>query len=391
MSTPAIASGLGWPADEPVVSASVGLGWPDAVAAGPMRCRPALEAGPPRVLGQGWPAVSRETAAPPPSALGFATVQERAAATYPGENADTPLASATEHASSVAAGRPVRLGAPKPSETRVLVVVSQKGGVGKTTTTVNLAAALAQHGMRVLVIDLDPQGNASTALSIDHAEGTAGTYEVLVGAASVSDVLVACAQVPGLFVLPATISLASAEIDLVSMVARETRLKRGLDAHLEETAAAGDRYDFVFVDCPPSLGLLTVNALSAGQEMLIPIQCEYYALEGLSHLMRTTEDIRVHLNPQLRIGAIILTMFDARTRLAAGVAEEVRRHFGEAVLNTAVPRSVRISEAPSYGQTVLTYDPGSTGALSYLEAANELLKAAPALNGRALDQPEVIA
>jgi chromosome partitioning protein len=172
--------------------------------------------------------------------------------------------------------------------------------------------------------------------------------------------------------VPATIDLAGAEIELVPAVARETRLRNALTRYLEDEEAAGRRYDYVFIDCPPSLGLLTVNALTAADEMLIPIQCEYYALEGLTHLLHTIEQVRVHLNPGLRIGAIVLTMFDARTRLASGVAEEVRRHFGATTLRTAVPRSVRISEAPGYGQTVLTYDPGSAGALSYLEVAAEL-------------------
>jgi chromosome partitioning protein len=195
---------------------------------------------------------------------------------------------------------------------------------------------------------------------------------------AIDEVIVECPDVPGLFVVPATIDLAGAEIELVSLVARETRLRKVLDAHLAECAEVDATYDYVFIDCPPSLGLLTVNALTAGHEMLIPIQCEYYALEGLSQLLHTVDQIREHLNPRLRVGAIMLTMYDARTRLAAGVADEVREHFGDTVLKTAIPRSVRISEAPSYGQTVLTYDPGSAGALSYLEAAAELaIQAAP--------------
>ncbi|MEJ7743491.1 MAG: AAA family ATPase [Nocardioidaceae bacterium] len=261
---------------------------------------------------------------------------------------------------------------PRPTVTRVLAVANQKGGVGKTTTAVNMAAALAQQGMKVLVVDLDPQGNASTALSIAHSEGTPGAYQVLVDGAPIDDVIVECKQVPGLFVLPATIDLAGAEIELVSLVAREMRLKRALDVHLAESAEVDGRYDYVFIDCPPSLGLLTVNALSAGRELMIPIQCEYYALEGVSALLRTIDSIRDHLNPTLTVGAVLLTMHDARTRLAAGVADEVRNHFGDLVLKTAVPRSVRISEAPSYGQSVVTYDPSSVGSLSYLEAASEL-------------------
>jgi chromosome partitioning protein len=270
------------------------------------------------------------------------------------------------------AGVPIRMSAPKPATTRVLVVANQKGGVGKTTTAVNIAAALVQHDLRVLLVDLDPQGNASTALSVEHSEGTPGVYDVLVGGRPVADVVTECKDVPGLFVVPATIDLAGAEIDLVSLVARELRLRRALERHLADSEAAGERYDYVLLDCPPSLGLLTINALSAARELLIPIQCEYYALEGLGQLLRTIDQVRDHLNPELRVGAIVLTMYDARTRLAAGVAEEVRRHFGDVVLETAIPRSVRISEAPSYGQTVLTYDPGSTGSLCYLKAASEL-------------------
>jgi len=287
-------------------------------------------------------------------------------------DSSTPLARATEHKLAVEQQRPVRRNLPRPATARVMVVANQKGGVGKTTTAVNVAAALAQHGLRVLLVDLDPQGNASTALSVEHSEGTPGAYNVLVESTPLEEVVVPCPQVPGLDVLPATIDLAGAEIELVSLVARETRLRKALEGYLDRQAAEGRRYDYVFIDCPPSLGLLTVNALAAGREMLIPIQCEYYALEGLSALLRTIEQIREHLNPELRLGAIVLTMFDARTRLAAGVADEVRGHFGDQVLKAAIPRSVRISEAPSYGQTVLTYDPGSVGALAYLEAASEL-------------------
>jgi chromosome partitioning protein len=269
---------------------------------------------------------------------------------------------------------PALRGLPRPAATRVLVVANQKGGVGKTTTAVNIAAALAREGMRVLLVDLDPQGNASTALSVDHAEGTPGIYEVLIGATPISSVVTECKDVPGLYVVPATISLAGAEIELVSLVARETRLRRALTVHLDEANARDERYDYVFIDCPPSLGLLTVNALTAAQELLIPIQCEYYAMEGLGQLLRTLAQIQEHLNPDLEVGAIVLTMYDARTRLAQGVADEVREHFGESVLRTAIPRSVRISEAPSHGQTVVTYDPASAGSLSYVEAASELAR-----------------
>ncbi len=296
------------------------------------------------------PDVSRETpphsTLPSGSPLGTVTrasdlVSERNGDHPLGGDRSTPLARATEHSIAVATGRPLRRQLPRPEQPRVMVVANQKGGVGKTTTTVNVAAALAQHGLKVLVIDLDPQGNASTALSVEHGAGIPGSYQVLVEATPMDEVIVECPDVPGLFVVPATIDLAGAEIELVSLVARETRLKKALDAHLAECAEVDATYDYVFIDCPPSLGLLTVNALSAGLEMLIPIQCEYYALEGLSQLLHTIEQIREHLNPRLKVGAIMLTMYDARTRLAAGVADEVREHFGEVVLGTAIPRSVR--------------------------------------------------
>ena len=258
---------------------------------------------------------------------------------------------------------------PAPPHTRVFVVANQKGGVGKTTTSVNLAAALALGGLSVLVIDLDPQGNASTALGVEHSPGTPGTYEVLIGGADIADHLVESAEAPGLQVLPASIDLAGAEIELVSVVARENRLLRALRRYL-----ADHQVDYVFFDCPPSLGLITLNALVAANEILIPIQCEYYALEGVSQLMRTINLVKGELNPELTLTTVLLTMFDARTRLAAMVAEEVRAHFTQETLPTVIPRSVRISEAPSYGQTVLTYHPDSAGAVSYLKAAQEIAR-----------------
>ncbi|WP_402463781.1 ParA family protein [Isoptericola aurantiacus] len=262
---------------------------------------------------------------------------------------------------------------PKPQETRILTVANQKGGVGKTTTTVNLAAGLARAGLQVLVIDNDPQGNASTALGLEHRAGTPSIYEVLVEEEPLSSAVQACPDVEGLWGVPATIDLSGAEIELVSLVSRETRLRKALDQFLEERAERGEeRIDYVFVDCPPSLGLLTVNAFVTGREVLIPIQCEYYALEGLSQLLKTIELIKAHLNRDLVVSTILLTMYDGRTNLAQQVAAEVRTHFPEQTLRTTVPRSVRISEAPSYGQTVMTYDPGSTGALAYLEAAREI-------------------
>ena len=262
---------------------------------------------------------------------------------------------------------------PKPDRTRVITVANQKGGVGKTTTTVNLAAALAQSGLHVLVIDNDPQGNASTALGVDHHAGVTSVYDVLVDGAPLATAVHASPDVPNLWCVPATIDLSGAEIELVSMVARETRLRRALTTYLEDRVANGEpRIDYVLVDCPPSLGLLTVNAFVVADEVLIPIQCEYYALEGLSQLLKSIELIQAHLNRGLHVSTILLTMYDGRTNLAQQVAQEVREHFPEKTLRTTVPRSVRVSEAPSYGQTVLTYDPGSSGALAYLEAAREL-------------------
>ncbi|MDT9592966.1 ParA family protein, partial [Nocardioides zeae] len=213
-----------------------------------------------------------------------------------------------------------------------------------------------------------------TALDIDHHRGTPSTYDLLVEGTPLADVVQPCAEVPGLDVVPATIDLAGAEIELVSVVARENRLSKAIKAHpgVGGAEAGEDRYDFVIVDCPPSLGLLTLNALVAAQEMMIPIQAEYYALEGLGQLLETVEMVRQHLNHDLRISSILVTMYDGRTRLASGVAEEVREHFGAQVLDTMIPRSVRVSEAPSYAQTVMTYDPGSPGARAYLEAAREI-------------------
>jgi chromosome partitioning protein len=262
---------------------------------------------------------------------------------------------------------------PAPPRTRVLTVANQKGGVGKTTSTVNVAAAMAQAGLTVLVLDIDPQGNASTALGIDHHSEVPSLYDVVVEGVPLADVLQPCPDVPNLWCAPATIDLAGAEIELVSMVAREVRLQRALETYLEQRRAQGlPQVDYVFIDCPPSLSLLTINAFVAAQEVFIPIQCEYYALEGLSQLLKHIDLIRGHLNPNLHVSTILLTMYDGRTRLSSQVADEVRNHFSDIVVKTAVPRSVRISEAPSHSQTVMTYDPASSGALSYLEAAREL-------------------
>jgi chromosome partitioning protein len=293
------------------------------------------------------------------------------ASAIPGTDEQTPLARAVAEDARkriTLSGRSV----PRPAATRVLTVANQKGGVGKTTTTVNIAAALAQAGSSVLVIDLDPQGNASTALGIEHHAEVPSVYDVLVDGRAIEDVVQVCADIDGLLCVPATIDLAGAEIELVSLVARETRLHKAVTAYLRHRAETAEPLDYVLIDCPPSLGLLTVNAFVAASEVFIPIQCEYYALEGLSQLLKNIELIRSHLNPRLHVSTILLTMYDGRTRLSSQVADEVREHFPDQTLRATVPRSVRISEAPSHGQTVMTYDPNSSGALSYLEAAVEL-------------------
>jgi chromosome partitioning protein len=386
----AVVTGLGWPG--PAAGAQRGLGWPPearpAAPASVSRETPAAEVGhvaaAPTAAGVDVP--QQRTEAPPTA--DSSVPRETATAHLPDdaptagelaqqdrwapEDRTTPLAASVEHALLVREGRRLTDPMERPARTRVMAVANQKGGVGKTTTAVNLAAALAQGGLRVLVVDLDPQGNASTALAVEHHRGTLSTYDALVEGRPLADVVTASPEIEGLFVVPSTIDLAGAEIELVSMVAREGRLRKAIHGHPGVFGEGADRFDFVLVDCPPSLGLLTLNALVAADEVLIPIQAEYYALEGLGQLLETVEMVKAHLNPDLTVSTIVLTMYDARTRLAAGVAEEVRAHFADRVLRTAIPRSVRISEAPSYGQTVMTYDPGSPGALSYFEAAREL-------------------
>jgi chromosome partitioning protein len=345
-----------------------GLGWPLGVEVEP------------RI---GWPNVPRETLDWPERATAR-TMQSGPTATTtttptievpPGprrarfdEDEFAPPAEEDPPAAAIAE-RVTTKSLPAPPDTRIFVVANQKGGVGKTTTSVNLAAALALGGLTVLVVDLDPQGNATTALGVDHPPGTPGTYEVIMSGATLADHVVDSPEAPNLKVLPATIDLAGAEIELVSIVARESRLLRALRAYLKDHHA-----DYVFLDCPPSLGLLTLNALVAANEILVPIQCEYYALEGVTQLMRTIDLVKGELNSDLRLSTVMLTMFDGRTKLAAQVADEVRQHFPAETLTAVIPRSVRISEAPSYGQTVITYQPSSAGAISYLEAAQEIAR-----------------
>ena len=297
-------------------------------------------------------------------------IAERAADTSADPFENTPLAreltDMTRRRQALAAVAP-----PLPKKTRIFTVANQKGGVGKTTTTVNLAAALAKSGARVLVIDLDPQGNASTALGVEHRADTISVYDVIINDEPMVGVVQKSPEFESLYCIPATIHLAGAEIELVSLVAREQRLRTALDQFL---AGVPNQFHYVFIDCPPSLGLLTINAFVAAQEVLIPIQCEYYALEGLSQLLSNIELIEKHLNPKLSVSTILLTMYDSRTNLANQVAQEVRDHFPKQVLETAIPRSVRISEAPSYGLSVISYDGSSPGSLSYLEAAAEIAR-----------------
>mgnify|MGYP002628001953 CR=1 FL=1 len=284
------------------------------------------------------------------------------------EEEETPLASAA--AAAVFVRRGLKGSFAKPKTTRIITIVNQKGGVGKTTTAVNLAAAMGLAGLNVLVIDLDPQGNASTAFGIDHYEDASGSFDVLLDGASIAEMISPAQGFDSLWVLPATLDLAGADIELITSVPELERpflLKVALTQFL-----ADHEMDYVFIDCPPSLGLLTINALAAVQEVLIPIQCEFYALEGVQQLLRTIEFVKERLNPELNVSTILLTMYNPSTNLSTSVVEEVRGYFGSKVLETVIPRSTYVAEAPSFGQSVMTYDPGSTGAVAYLAAAREI-------------------
>lgn len=250
---------------------------------------------------------------------------------------------------------------------RVLAIVNQKGGVGKSTTAVNLAACLAELGERVLLVDMDPQANATSGVGIEREKLAGSVYQCLIGSASAEDVIIESVALSGLDVLPATIDLAGAEIELVSVFSREYRLK-------ETLAPLADRYRFVLIDSPPSLGLLTINALAVADSALIPIQCEYYALEGVTQLMRTVEMVRRHLNPGLEVGGVLLTMYDGRTRLSEEVSRSVREFFGAKVFDAVIPRNVRLSEAPSFGKPIIIYDGQSRGAEAYRQVARELIE-----------------
>jgi chromosome partitioning protein len=264
---------------------------------------------------------------------------------------------------------PAVIAAPTPLELpRIIAIANQKGGVGKTTTAVNLGAALAELDFRVLVVDLDPQGNATTGLGLNPRDVSGSIYDVIMSDASLED-SIEPTSIKNLFVAPATIDLAGAEIELVPQISRELKLKKALET-------VRDQYDLIFIDCPPSLGLLTVNGLAAADDVIVPIQCEYYALEGLGQLLRNVALVQANLNPLLDVRGIILTMYDARTKLADQVVNEVREYFGGKVYTTVVPRTVRLSEAPSFGQPIIVFDSGSRGAKAYRELAKEVSRGA---------------
>jgi chromosome partitioning protein len=306
-----------------------------------------------------------EAPAPVPAPPTMSEIVGEAAANMAPPTAEPVLAAVATDATPTRAAHPASL-RPLP---RVMAVANQKGGVGKTTTAVNLGAGLAELGFRVLIVDLDPQGNATTGLGINPRNLEHSVYDVLLHDVALDDCIEPTA-VRNLFVAPATIDLAGADIELVPAFSRELRLRRAIEA-------LDDSFDFTIIDCPPSLGLITVNGLAAASEVLVPIQCEYYALEGLGQLLKNVNLVTGNLNPTLEVSAIVLTMYDSRTKLAEQVADEVRNHFGDKVCRMVIPRTVRLSEAPSFGQPILTFDPTSRGAVAYRELAKEVSGGAP--------------
>jgi chromosome partitioning protein len=322
----------------------------------------------PDVVGGDPADMGAELPAPPPFHVQHGTREEGPLEEGPLEEGQPGLARPGGSASPVAPqpAPPPPLRRPRFDRARIMAVANQKGGVGKTTTAVSLAAAVAETGAQVLLVDLDPQGNASSGLGMRPKEGQATVYHVLVEGLDILDA-VEPANVRNLFVVPTNIDLAGAEVELVSMFSREQRLRRALESVVDE-------FDLIIIDCPPSLGLLTVNALTAADGVIVPIQCEYYALEGLGALRRNADLVRANLNPGLEITGFVLTMLDARTRLSQMVVDEVKAHFGDRVFRARIPRSVRLAEAPSFGQPITVFDPGSRGAMAYRRLAGELLE-----------------
>jgi len=336
---------------------------PDVVGAPPPAAEPSAGAAPPDALVDPAPAPEGKTAAAPTPAAapgGPGTAKPKVA-DQSAMRSPTIRDEATELLNG---SKPTTRDLP-----RVIAIANQKGGVGKTTTTVNLGAALAEQGYRVLVVDLDPQGNATTGLGVDARNFELSMYDVIMRDQPLED-CIEPTSVKNLFVAPATIDLAGVEIELVPAFSRELKLKRAVDTIVDD-------FDFVLIDCPPSLGLITVNGLAAADEVLVPIQCEYYALEGLSQLLRNVNLVSTNLNETLEVTTIVLTMYDARTRLSVDVANEVRTHFSERVCRVVIPRTVRLSEAPSFGQPITVFDPASRGAVAYRELAKEVSNGAP--------------